>query len=989
MNLSNIISRYRTTDDTELELRFKLSRESFEVLFRKLMDVPGVKPELECSLNVISRGIREIPEDKSQYIRKISFKGDVRQADEYWRKERLATMRVPGYIDYSISLARETKEQAFSTKPDAFVRLKSRVSFQAPLPNGHKHDDGRAIPAGWRVDMTAIKAGTMAELGPSLKIIRNTMFPSNLSPANFFGPNLDIVTHYEVEVEHIANPNDPNSKNLSINAPTEVANWLFSLIDSQWSQQELYQDEIYTLAKVLSPDPSMYKPPSRAGLKRLSNQVRAINKNNYYSEIFPPTGYYLTEKTDGQRAICTVDVMAPANDEASSATAAVCKLVSGSGLTVHTSAKLPPKPKDIPLPANATRVADAGPNWLVVDGESVELSGGKAEASAEAAAPNKLYCLFDVMVWAGHSIAELPFSERQQFLAPAAAIINHFIPAKAKRFVVLGATAQLEQQIREVYEAKYPYEIDGLIMTEPSSNYLQTVNYKWKPLVNNTIDFLAVKAPPDMTSRPPYKKPHGVRGDVYLLFSGIRTQLREQLGIGFVPNYRQLFGIHGHRGESPPAYIPIQFCPSANPHAYIYIYPRSTDNESIDRKVVELRRNEANTAWLFVRVRSDRALEKNDFGNDFVIAEKTYMNYIDPFELADLWRPSLGYFGKTAPAIHTAPNRYKRYVIGGQLQDLNLAPGAYVIDEAAGRGADLGRYQAIGAKAALFIDIDTAAIAELIVRKFDFFAGRRQRQQQQRRGGSSGNIATPPTGSAVLMKSDYGNFDAARGQFTGGEHEDKMEGHDVPPILDFDQRDNKPASAMTVHTLVWDLKKTQGLTANVARFGAMAGKVNLIVCNFALHYMCDTLANIRQLLKWNAQMLAPGGYFMFSVMDGKKVFELLADVRKGESWAVEQDGRIKYQITKKYSGATLAAAGQTIGVLMSFADEPIDEPLCNIDAVVAEAEKLGFALERRAGFDDHFKSFSRNNYTMFEALTEDDRRYIGLYQYVVLRCSRS
>lgn len=947
MNLSAIITRYRTTDNTELELRFKFQRESFEKFYKDLLD-SDAQAELECSINVISRGIREVHGDSAQYIRRMIFVKGIRASDDYWRKERLVNVRVPGYIGYTVAVSQEEKIPKFEVKAESLLRFKTRVSFT-----------GGTIPAGWRVDMTVIKSGTFAELSPQLKTIRDTMFPAELTPQNLFGPNLDPATHYEVEIEHIG-----ADRNLSIDAPGAVAQWVYSIVNPHWSQQAAYQDELYRVARIIAPNPAPFRT-GEAGLKRLSNQVRAINKNSYYSEIYPPDGYYLTEKTDGVRGIASVD-------------AELCKMITGSGIIVTPlAAAAPVQPTNwadieeferssldrsqIEAPVGAPRAADT--DWLVADGEMVELREG-----------GSVYCVFDVLIWRGHSLAALPFSVRHTYIAPAAEEISRYIPARAKRFKVLTAAA-LEAEIREVAEAAYPYETDGLILTEPTRGYLATINYKWKPLSHNTIDFLAVKAPANIIGRPPYMIPPGIPGEIYFLFSGVRAQLREQLGLGFLPGYRQMFGIHGHRGESPPDYLPIQFSPSANPHAYIYIYQGTED---INRKVVELRRNSANTAWIFVRVRSDRTAEKRDYGNDYRVAELTYMNYIDPFELADLWRPSLGYFTKTAAGSHIAPNRFRRYAIGLSLMGLDVGERPYVIDQAAGRGADFGRFQAIGARATLFIDIDPAAIAELISRKFDFFAKRHSKvmaaRKQQRRGGGGDKSALIDYGAVADELSRLPD------QRTGGEHEDKMEGFDAPPNLDDIPRNN-----MTVHTMVADLKKTTGLTAAVARFGAAAAGVNLIVCNFAFHYMCDTLAHMRALLKWNAQMLRPGGYFMFTVLDGARVFELLAPLPRGGKWSIEEDGRTKYELTKKYTGTALAAAGQTIGVLMSFADEPIDEPLCNIDAVVVEAAKTGLELVSRRSFATYLPEFARNKATMFAELSDDDKKYIELYSIVVMR----
>jgi hypothetical protein len=131
-------------------------------------------------------------------------------------------------------------------------------------------------------------------------------------------------------------------------------------------------------------------------------------------------------------------------------------------------------------------------------------------------------------------------------------------------------------------------------------------------------------------------------------------------------------------------------------------------------------------------------------------------------------------------------------------------------------------------------------------------------------------------------------------------------------------------------------------------------------------------------------MLKVGGKFIFTVMDGKKIFELLKDIKNGETWKVDQDGVPKYAITKKYNGDKFSAAGQTISVLLPFVDEMVDEPLCNVDVVIAEAQKLGFEVELNDSFASYMDKFQKADRTLHDKLTEDDKHYIGLFKYVSL-----
>ena len=78
-------------------------------------------------------------------------------------------------------------------------------------------------------------------------------------------------------------------------------------------------------------------------------------------------------------------------------------------------------------------------------------------------------------------------------------------------------------------------------------------------------------------------------------------------------------------------------------------------------------------------------------------------------------------------------------------------------------------------------------------------------------------------------------------------------------------------------------------------------------------------------------------------------------------------------------------AGQMISVLMPFSDKHYDEPLCNVDVVISEATKLGFAFELNESFSSYFDKFTSADKLLSEQLTADDRKYIDLYHFVTLR----
>lgn len=930
--IGEMLTRYKTEsaniskgDNVELEIRFKdVSKDMFEQLYQAINGNPefgnGV---LECSINTISENVYERSiggkVDETRYIRKMVFTKGIKTEDSYNQKSRLMKpVYVNDYIKYSVGLSKEAHSKPFSTTTNALVRFKIRASFDYIGKPPH--------PAKWRIDLTAVKQGLLSDIGPKINDIKNDLFRPALSVDTFLREvNFDQITEYEVEIEHV----DKATKSLTLEDLTIVKK-IYSLVNPEYLSEIAYQEEIFKVAEYVVNNPNILPLfRNRYRLKQLSNQAESLTKNTYYSNIFPPHGYFLTEKADGVR--CVVSINGPR-----------CRLLTSAGLIEIINSKITDKSNE------EVTIADC--EMIVKDKKD----------------PSKfdLY-LFDCMVIRDENISGQGFASRVKYLDEAAKLIHSYVSeaghtAKAKNFIRLDEK-NLEGGFREVYEDEYPYDIDGMILTEPDEPYYTTRNYKWKPYEHMTIDFLAIKCPSKMLGIKPYEVRKGQ--ELYLLFVGINHNMREKLGIGLLPNYKHFFPeVVGNRDEMA-AYYPIQFSPSSNPLAYIYYHDSGAAD--IDRKIVELRRTKDNSAWEYVRVREDRKLEKNYFGNDFKVAELTYMNYIDPFELEDLWRPSSSYFTKTASDIHAAPNKYKRFVISLLLKD-NISGSKWIIDEAAGRGADLHRYQEIGVENALFMDIDSTAIAELIRRKFEYFAIKKRHVRNwyaKRAGDGESSVVDDPTKKVTVVTS-----------------------YDRVNDVQYDKLIVKDTHALTIHTLVADLKDpADKLIASTAQFGLNPGLVDGIVCNFALHYMCDTIEHIRNVLRFNSQMLKIGGLFIFTVMDGAKVFELLKGLKNGETWKVLQDNVPKYAITKKYNSDKLSAAGQTISVLMPFSDEMYDEPLCNLDTVITEAKKLGFELELNDSFDTYMDRFEKADRTLFDKLTDSDKEYIGLYSFVSLR----
>jgi len=820
--------------NVELEIRVQSDIALFKATLERIRAEPILSQEIENSVDLISS-----QDADAKQIRHMLIKNNTVAKTEYRTKRRLLqpyTMTTDGY-QYRIGLALEISDTPeFKAEQSDILRVKSRLSIiLTDAPD-------------WRIDFTIVRAGQLSAIGQILGDLKTKMFRVDMTPETYPAQYIEPGT-YEIEIEYIGKDN-PTEDSFSVadrvlnvapanaRANTESRR-LAILIDSRATGDTL-------------------------SIKRILNQALPLTKSDW-SRIWPPVGWFVTDKAEGLRAAIIID--------------------KNGTLILRANEVL-----EAPLP----RADDV----IVLDAEMI---GATA------------HC-FDIMVIDGKTITDLPFEQRLAHLLEIETRI--FDNIQVKKYYRLETP--FEPQFRAAYEAKHPYEIDGLIITSPDKNYFDTENYKWKPIEHLTIDFLARKCPESALGHGYYAiKPNH---DLYLLFVGMRQDMRRASRMTFPPYYKALFPEIDSSGAQ---YLPMLFRPSANPNAYLYYHP-TANNHDLNGKIVELgsATGEAakDSSWRLVRIREDRAGEKNYYGNDFKTAEFVYANFADPFPITDLWKKPEGYFGETGSSTYVAANRYRRYVIS-RIMQANMSEATWIIDEAGGRGADLPRYESLDVKNVLFMEIDASAIAELTQRKHT--------------------------------------------------------------------RADKGSSRTAIYTYVVDLKTSAAiLEAGVAKYGVMAKMADAIVCNFAIHYFCDTMANLRNLLTFNAKMLKKGGIFMFTTMSGELIYDALKDVGRGESWVLEEDGKIKYALRKDYAPGPLMPVGQMIAVKLPFADQMYSEPLCNIAAVIAEAKKHGFVLELNENFQTYLDEYKKDAAKFHSAISEVDEQYNALFQIVTLRCTK-
>lgn len=696
----------------------------------------------------------------------------------------------------------------------------------------------------YRVDMTIVRE---TKNQTELLNAKTQLFGDDVSKITFENftemfSNINNTIKHEIEIEFIKSDND-------------FADWEFVV--------GYFEDLINDNIKKMEKTPNKYvselkyilnKKHAR-NLKGVLNQAKALTKFDYRN-IYPPINYYITDKKDGIRCVLFVDMTT---------------------LTLVTD-------------MNEKQINQNNDREIIgsiLDGELVD----------------DVFYAFDIIKYGGGEdkyIHIKPFTERFVKLQKCVDLINNEL-VKMSNLTKLEEN-NYKQIIKSFKTSKKKYEVDGLIFTSPNDNYLHTKNYKWKPISMNTIDFLVLKCPNELTGLEPLvKKPNKT---LYLLFVGIDVHFMNKIQLEPMYGYEKVIG-NIEIGQ----YRPIQFSPSIWPNAYVF----HSDRDDLHMKICELLYD--NYSWKFIKVREDRQVTHDFFGNNYSVAEKTLMIFLDPLTYEDLYefkdssyfRNKSGYDDQVVTV-----NKYNRFVID-EIFKRYLQNTKFVIDLASGRGADLYRYAEQKVKKVLFVERDKLALTRIIEKKLQ-------------------KHKNAPTKT-------------------------------LPKIL------VHHADLTTEHSV---------FMKNLSEVSVVPLSADVIVCNFAIHYLCDNEMNIDNICKIVSSLLKPDGYFIFTTFDGKRIFELLTD----KVW-VSSDG--KYRIEKLYTDKTLKKHGQFIRVKLPFADELYEEPLCNIEAFASFAKRHELIMIENESFGKYFDVFKNTQLIRYEQLTDEDKHYINLHNFVVFK----
>lgn len=881
--------------DIEIELRAgHISTTHYHPIIKSCSEIGtpiqhATDGEYDMSFSIICSNLMA---DTSARDRSIAIRRGIEKGSPVYglEKERIAFLALDGA---RFVVSRETTIVGALPKPrgDDVVRFRARRSWSI---------DVNGVP--WIIDVTIVRERTYAQFVAGAqgkgenKVIQGFrgMVTSGAFDQNDF-------IEFEIELDMRAFIVSDRARDLArddLARVIEIAHRVLDVVprarDDTRTRAPLRKRILLALAHILDHRP---RDSSRLSLKTLLNNARSMDVMQYARTIFPNIGgYYVTGKADGMRGIMVID----STDK--------CAILTDSDVLGNDGC--------MTLGARLQHV---------LDGEVMESSG----------VPK--FLAFDCLVIDGRACIDRIFSERiglidGDLIEKAHTLCEPFASVEAKKYERIDSTGADIKDVVQRVAASGSYKTDGIIFTQPDAAYGATINFKWKPADNMTIDFLCVKCPRSLYGRGRYQLP--VDGMTYAASSAGRSEYVIYL-LFCDCTEDQLLGLCIHRldewreiAETIPteqrARI-IHFSSNFDPLAYILVIREQevTDwlraqgadmdaNPSLHGRVVEMRpcaRDCGSRKWDLVRLRTDRVT-----GNNIAVANSVYASSIAPFTMEMLWEPARGYFDTDESRKDLIPgNKYRRFVIGAVMSSvLVLEDRAHdrILDIGGGRAQDFVRYAAIGAKFVVNYDSDKYAIVEGVSRVTSLV-----RNNGIARANAASHIR------ALVLDSKQCTRAIARA-IAGG-------------ATSLDPAVNVKCYAPTYIGRVADMNSmTVGMFKDdLRRIWCDEHSFDVAFSSFAFHYFCGSRATIKSVWSIIDLALSAQGVVIITTMDGDEVTKLLT---KSEGhWGSVETGT-KYEIAR-------IDGTRRIRVSVPFSRELLEEPLCFVEELDNVAGEFGFA----------------------------------------------
>lgn len=145
---------------------------------------------------------------------------------------------------------------------------------------------------------------------------------------------------------------------------------------------------------------------------------------------------------------------------------------------------------------------------------------------------------------------------------------------------------------------------------------------------------------------------------------------------------------------------------------------------------------------------------------------------------------------------------------------------------------------------------------------------------------------------------------------------------------------------------------------------------DVVSCQFAVHYFCENERTLDIFISNVMKFLKPGGYFIFTCLDGAKVLKEL-DAHQGNARGyAPENNKLMWSIRR--------SIGNEIKVFIESIGNEIKEHLVDIDLVTNKLQQQGMILHEAKPFESYFEEVARRTDKAGNAarrMSKDEKRY--------------
>jgi len=569
-----------------------------------------------------------------------------------------------------------------------------------------------------------------------------------------------------------------------------------------------------------------------------------------------------------------------------------------------------------------------------------------------------------------------------------------------KKFKYTGADQSIFQccatLMSQIDAAAFEYNTDGMIFTPadapvggeaggetagPKTKTTWGLSFKWKPTEANTIDFLATMVR-DTNGQPKVSSIYtdgmnAAKLDQVVQYKTLTLRVGfdekkhgylnpcEDVIQGKLPAHKK----PGARNDGEDSYKPTPFYPTNpyDPSAHVCnVILRAdaagnrgmmltTENEVIeDGTIIECAYNvgaaDPRFRWIPLRVRTDKTAEyrsgQKNYGNAYHVANSNWHTIHNPItkkmlttgkDIPDELADDDVYYNRVTASGDTTTRGLrdfhnlvvKRALIGGASKRGNT-----LIDFAVGKGGDLPKWIHSNLSFVFGIDISKDNIQNQLdgacaryldyCKRFSIMPGALFVQ---------GNSALNIKSGAGISGEKYKQV--VRAVFGDGPKDKALLGEGV-----------------------------------YREYGKAENGFNVSSCQFAIHYMFETRANVCNFLRNVCECTEVGGYFIGTTYDGATMFDALKPYEMGDGISVMHNGKRVWQVTKAYAATEFpddeTSVGYAIDVYQESINKTFREYLVNFNYLKRMMSNFGFEVVER---DDALKDLGLPDGTgMFEQL---------------------